>query len=179
MTVKITDSFKVTRKDHPNERLYNGRSTMENIQAFTQALECLDPDDFDKLCTGTLVHDEERTAELFDSILPGDIIGLCSNVRGVGWVGEQWSVLNVDLEADKLLCQSRFDEHKVREVFFEDISIGLLLGRAEILLRDGKPYGLPEDELSYHINIVDMSKPTEETTPTQEPSQPEETETET
>jgi hypothetical protein len=157
---------------------------MENIQAFTQALECLEEDDFDKLCNGTLVYDEERTAELFDSILPGDVIGLCNNVKDVGWVGEQWSVLKVDSEADKLLCQARYDEHKVREVFFEDVSIGLLLGRAEILLRDGKPYGLSEDEMSYSINIVDMSKPaeeatetTEETIPTEETSQSQETET--
>ncbi len=158
MTIKTTDTFKVSRKNHPNEKNYPGRPTMETMQAFTQALECLEGEDFDKLCDGTLVYDEERTGELFDSILAGDIIGLCSNIKGVGWVGEQWQVLSIDKEADKMSCQGRYDKDKEREIFFEDVSIGLLLGRAEILLRDGKPYGLTEDELNMTIKIVDLSK---------------------
>lgn len=162
MTIKTTDTFKVSRKNHPNEKNYPGRPTMETMQAFTQALECLEGEDFDKLCDGTLVYDEERTGELFDSILAGDIIGLCSNIKGVGWVGEQWQVLSIDKEADKMSCQGRYDKNKEREIFFEDVSIGLLLGRAEILLRDGKPYGLTEDELSMTIKILDMSKKEDE-----------------
>lgn len=162
MTIKTTDTFKVTRKNHPNEKNYIGRPTMETMQAFTQALECLEEDDFTKLCEGTLVYDEERTAELFDSIQAEDIIGLCHNVKGVGWVAEQFKVLSIDKESDKMFCQSRYNKEKEYEFFFEDVSIGLLLGRAEILIRDGKPYGLTDDQLNMTIKIVDLSKKEEE-----------------
>lgn len=163
MTIKTTDTWKFSRKNHPNEKNYLGRATMETMQAFTQALECLEGEEFDKLCDGTLIYDEERTGELFDAILADDIIGLCYNVRGVGWVAEQFKVLSIDKEADKMLCQSRYNKEKEQEFFFEDISIGLLLGRAEILIRDGKPFGLTDDQLNVTVKIVDLSKKEEDT----------------
>lgn len=160
MTVKITDntSIKYTRKNHPNERLYNGRPTMETMNAIMQALECLDDDEFEKLATGELIYDEESTAELFDSFEKGDVIGLCGMVEGKGWIPEQWTILDIDVEGDRLFAESRYEPKIEREIFFEDISVGLLLGRAEILLRDNKPYGLSDEDMEMKITILDLSK---------------------
>lgn len=161
MTVKVTDAtntFKITRKNHPNERMYKGRATMETQGAITQALECLDEQQFGELALGTLIYDEESTAELFDSILPGDIIGLCGLEPLVGWVSHQWEVLETDSDLDMLKCKQRYSPHKEKLITFEDVSIGLLLGRAEILLRDGKPYGLTDEEMNMTVQILDLSK---------------------
>lgn len=164
MTVKIAESntFKVTRKDHPNERMYLGRATMETQGALNQALECLSSEEFDKLALGTLIYDEESTAELFDSIQVGDVIGLCGLEPRVGWTSHQWEVLSIEKDLDMLKCKQRHPPHKEKIITFEDVSIGLLLGRGEILLRDGKPYGLSEDEQSYNVSIVDLSKEKDE-----------------
>jgi len=174
MTVKISDntSIKFTRKNHPNERMYNGRPTMETMNAVMQALECLDDDEFSKLATGELIYDEEATAELFDSFEVGDVIGLCAMVEGKGWIPEQWTILDIDVQGDKLFVESRYEPKIERDIFFEDISVGLLLGRAEILLRDNKPYGLSDEDMQVNITIVDLSKKTEDVVEAEAPALP-------
>lgn len=154
MTVKHTDiTVKGKIKKHPNEKLYPGRPCFETGNAFMQALECLTEDEFNQMLNKTLIYDEESTAELFDEIKPGDIIGVCGHEEGIGWVAKQWEVLSIDPESDTMECLTRYKPAEQRTLYFEDISIGMVLGLAEILLRDDKPYGI-ETEVEYKVRFL-------------------------
>lgn len=158
MTVNHVDiSVKGKRVKHPNEIKYPGRPCVEAQKAFNQVMECLPIEDMKKFLKGTLVHDEERTAELFDQIQVGDTIGLCSHREGYGMVPEQWVVKEIPKDADILKCHIRNAEEATQDIYFEDISIGLVMGMAEILLRGEKPFGVTE-EIEYKVRVFGITK---------------------
>ena len=163
MTVKHTEfKIKGKRKLHPNEKNYPGRPSVEIQNLFLQVMECLESDEMEQVLQGTYIGDEERTSELFDSIEVGDIIGVATFEEGRGWVPAQWKVMEIPEGADVLTCIPRIEVRKDenledfeklaerRSIYYEDISIGLLMGRAEILLRGDKPFGVSE-EVEYKV----------------------------
>ena len=153
MTVNHVDvSVKGKRVKHPNEIKYPGRPCVEAQKAFSQVMEYLPSEDMEKFLNGTLIHDEEQTAELFDQIQIGDTIGLCSHTEGYGMVAEQWVVKDIPKDADILKCHARNAEEATRDIYFEDISIGLVMGMAEILLRGKTPFGVTE-EIEYKVRV--------------------------
>lgn len=161
MTIKTTSTneIKFSRKDHPSERRYVGFSCFETQNAVNQCLELLESDDFTKMFQGTLIYDEDTTAEFFDEIQVGDIVGLVTHEDGGGWVPRQYKVLETKVDGeDKHLVENRYGEVKTQqEITFEQCSIALLLGYAEILKRDDKPYGLSDEEMEMKIVIKNMT----------------------
>ena len=175
MTVKVSNStteYKVTRKSHPEEKRYPGFVCWEVNNAINQMLECLSAEEFRDLSLGTLVYDEESTAEMFDSIQVGDVIGVITpSPEDGGQVPRQYVVLATSVEGkeDTLLCEHRFFgkskeiEKPKKEITFENVSCSMAIGFFHILQRDGKPFGLTEaDELT--IKVIGPAAPSLEDT---------------
>jgi len=175
MTVKVSNStteYKVTRKSHPEEKKYPGFVCWEVNNAINQMLECLTAEEFRDLSLGTLVYDEESTAEMFDSIQVGDVIGVVTpSIEEGGHIPRQYVVLATSVEGkeDTLLCEHRFfgktkEMEKVKkEITFENVSCSMAIGFFHILQRDGKPFGLTEaDELT--IKVIGPAAPSLEDT---------------
>lgn len=166
MNVQVKDKFtvKYKRKEHPNARKYPGKPSMEfgtALRKFLTDLNAQERDDFQK---GELVFEEEASAEFFDSIEAGDVIGIgllygikepLFNKEGTPCT-YLFEVLEIDKEADLMKARNvtfrdkdgNVDEEicgqKV-ELAFEDLSAALGLGFGEILERDGKPFGVSEE----------------------------------
>ena len=132
---------------------------METQQAFLQVMECLEEKEVNQFLEGTLVYDEESTTELFDEIKEGDIIGCVTHVLNEGWVPAQWKVMEIPEGDDVLKCQTRYEPKREREIFYEDVSIGLVMGMCEILLRDDKPYGVSEEiDYIFRVPVYEMTE---------------------
>ena len=164
MTIKHQEiRVKGRRVKHPNESKYVGRACMETLQSFTQIMECLEESEVDQLLEGTLVYDEESTVELFDEIKEGDIIGCVLHEKNQGWVPTQWKVSEIPEGEDMLKCVTRYKPERERDIYFEDISIGLVMGLAEILIRDDKPFGVSEEiEYVVHVPLIEKEDEDEE-----------------
>lgn len=169
MTVEVKDKFnvKVKRKEHPSARKYPGGPSMEFGTALRKFLSDLEPAEFEELQNGELIFEEHVTAEFFDSIRVGDTIGI-----GVleGFEGEptayQFEVLSINVN-DDIMCVKdvSIDEKSAkkyidpnfkapeRELTFEEISVAFGMGFGEILMRDGRPYGVSE-EIEREIVLV-------------------------
>jgi hypothetical protein len=167
MTVEIKDSFKITakRREHPNAIKYPGRPAMEfGTTAVRKFLDDLNEEQREALLDGTLVVEEEASAEFFDSILEGDVVGL-GLFYGLDAKKQpaayKFKILEIDRDRDVMKARNVTWEHPKRpeyqgeevELAFEDFSVGLGLGFGEILERDGKPFGVSE-EIEYTVNIV-------------------------
>jgi len=180
MTMEIKDTFTVKskRKEHPNAGKYPGRPSFEFGNAVRQFLGDIGPQNCDKFVEGNFVFEEEVTAEFFDSILPGDVVGL-GILKGFNELGEneketfaayKFKILGVDGERDVMQARNVTFEHPSRkeytgtetELTFEDISCAFGMGFGEILERDGKPYGVSE-EIEYKIKIIGAKEEENET----------------
>lgn len=176
MTVS-NSTFKITtkRKEHPNAVKYQGRPTMEFGSAFRSfILDLSEPEKVEAFLERRLVFEEEMTAEFFDSIQVGDVIGL-GLASGFDEIGENphdeaaaykfkvleipegqdiLKVRNVTFESDKPNPRRAPHVGTELEVTFEDVSCGLGMSFAEILMRDGKPFGVSE-EVEINVKFVD------------------------
>lgn len=157
MTVEVKEEFTVThkRKEHPNDRKYPGRPSMEFGTAVTKFLSDLDKQEFEDFSKGELVFEEEVSAEFFDSILVGDVVGL-GVLKGFDEspCAYKWKILEVDTEADTIRARNctwedekKHPDYKGDEavITFEEFSCGMGMGFGEILERDGKPFGVSEE----------------------------------
>jgi len=175
MTMEIKDQFtiKSKRKEHPNARKYPGRPSMEfgtGLRKFMGELTAAERQEF---LEGKLVFEEAVSAEFFDNILVGDVVGLgvlCGiNEMGSNTYNEpaayKFKILEINRTKDTMRARNitwedakRDKEYQGEEVdlAFEDFSSALGMGFGEILERDGKPYGVSED-IELKIKIVDMS----------------------
>ena len=186
-TTEVKETFKVKLKvrEHPNASKYPGRPCFEINQSKLKFLGELSSDEYQRFFDGSLIIEEDYTAEFFDSILPGDVVGLAL-VKGINELNMnplhetaayKLLVLDVDKQQDILKCRNvtweQRDKSKKRklagaeeeyigqevEVAFEDVSVGLGMGFAEILEREGKPFGVPEE---VEQEVVIVGKKTEE-----------------
>lgn len=182
MTIEIKEKFtvKFKRKEHPNAGKYPGRASQEFGYAFSMFLAELDTPSVDSLLDGTYVYDEELSAQFFDSVLEGDVlgVGLASGFDNHP-AAYKFLILSIDREADKMLARNvtfenpKYPEYKgeERELTFEELSVALGTGFGEILMRDGKPFGVPEEE-EMTINIVGRASGSSDSNAPSAPSAP-------
>lgn len=156
MTMKIEEKFTVTtsRKEHPNAKKYPGRASMEFGSALQTFLSDLDASERGLFQKGELVFEEEIAAEFFDGILVGDVVGL-GVLRGFDEqpCAYKMKILSIDRDADTMHMRNvTWEDEKRRPDYkgdeatatFEEFSCALGLGFGEILMRDGKPFGVSE-----------------------------------
>lgn len=163
MTVEIKDTFtiKTKRKEHPNAGKYPGRPSMEfgsSINKFLSKIGISNSDAFER---GEFIYEENTTAEFFDSILPGDVVGL-GLLKGFNEYGMneyckpcayKFKILSVDKEKDIIQARNVTFEHPKNkdyvgtevQITFEEVSYALGMGFGEILERGGKPFGVSEE----------------------------------
>lgn len=157
MTVEVKEKFTVTSKrtDHPNAKKYPGRPSMEFGTALRKFLGDLTPEERELFRTGELVFEEEYSAEFFDSILPGDVVGL-GVLKGLNNepCAYKFKIITINKDADTMMARNCTWEDEKRnpgyvgevcQLTFEEFSCGLGMGFGEILERDGKPYGVSEE----------------------------------
>ena len=156
----VTTSFKVKKKNktHPNEGKYPGYECSEVNEKYYDILaEIEDPAVLEKFVTGRYIWDAEKTAEYFDSLQVGDVFGcpVFMEDKEANQIRIVLSAYKVEsIGSDVIHCEdvsrSPIWHKKKVDVFFEDVSNGLKMELTEILYRDGKPYGIPEEE---EINV--------------------------
>jgi hypothetical protein len=168
---KVVDTFKLKskRKSHPNAERYPGRPSMTFGTALRKFMYDLDNDQLDKFQEGRLVVEDEASAEFFDGILVGDVVGL-GILKGIDENGSnprhepaayQFKILDIDRKKDLMKARNVTWEDAKRnpdyqgietEIAFEDLSVALGMGFGEILERDGKPFGVSE-EIEMEVRI--------------------------
>ena len=165
MTMKVTEHTIVTEvKRHPNDVRYPCRGTHEIMDAGRKLITSLDLEERKEMLKGTLILDEEETAELFDSVEVKDIIGL-GIFRGKesdtpGFTSVMYEVEKIHKDNDFMECKNCITQVS-EEISFQDFSIGLAMNLAEILYRDEKPFGAPTEQ-SWTVNIHEEVKDEEE-----------------
>jgi hypothetical protein len=171
MTVEVQDTFtiKTKRTEHPNAGKYPGRPSMEFGTGLRQFMSDIGMNNLDAFSKGSFVFEEEITAEFFDSIIPGDVVGL-GILNGFNEAGEnqkkepcayKFLILSVDKNTDTMQARNVTYEQLIKkrsrkghesdykgtevELTFEEVSCAFGMGFGEILERDGKPYGVSEE----------------------------------
>ena len=182
MTVEIKDTFtiKTKRKEHPNAGKYPGRPSMEFGTGLRNFMSDIGSKNLDAFVKGEYVFDESVTAEFFDSILPGDVVGL-GVLKGLNEFGEndnkapcayKFKILSVDRNKDIMQARNVTFEHPKQteysgtevDLTFEEVSCGFGMGFGEILERDGKPFGVSEEiELKVKVIGAKTEEPQEQT----------------
>jgi hypothetical protein len=171
MTIEIKDTFtiKSKRTEHPNAGKYPGKPSMEFGTGLRNFMSDIGSSNLDSFVNGTFVFEEDVTAEFFDSIIPGDVVGL-GILKGFNESGEnerkeptayKFLILSVDKNSDTMKARNVTYEQIIKqrsrkghesdyrgtevELTFEEVSCAFGMGFAEILERDGKPYGVSEE----------------------------------
>lgn len=165
MTIENSFTVKAKRTEHPNASKYPGRPSMEFGRAVTNFLSDIGPENTEDFIAGKYIFEEELSAEFFDSIQEGDVVGL-GLLRGLNEVGEneynecaayKFKILEILKDKDIMRARNVTFENKKRtqradaykgqevELAFEDLSCALGMGYGEILEREGKPFGVPEE----------------------------------
>lgn len=149
MTMKVEEqTITVQRKNHPNDVRYPCRATHEVLEAGRKLLTSLSQEEKNELLENDLVLDEEETAELYDELKENDIIGL-GILRKDGFRSNMYRIDKIHSGEDWMECENALTK-EVEEITFQDISIAMALGFAEILYRDDKPFGVSD---SYDFTI--------------------------
>ena len=170
MTMTVTEhSVTTKRKKHPNDGRYPCRASQEVLNAGMKLIGILSAKERILFKENELVLDEEESAELYDNLKVGDVIGLGllrkpGYYLGAGFSAHQFEIKAIIKGEDYLLCINRRSKEE-EEISFQDVSIGLALGFAEILYREEKPYGVSEDEV---WNFTIKHEETEESKKTDE-----------
>lgn len=169
MTVEIKDTFtvKTKRKEHPNASKYPGRPSLEFGTALRKFLSDITEEQAEKFADKDFVFEPEVTAEFYDSIIEGDIVGL-GLLYGLNEKNEpsahKFKILKINSGEDTMLARDVTYEHPKRnykgqeiELTFQDISCAFGMGFGEILERDGKPFGVSE-EIEIKVNVYGESQ---------------------
>lgn len=144
MSMKVTEhKLMAKRKHHPNDGRYPCRSSQEILQAGMKLMSNLSQSERELMRQFNLILDEEETAELYDAIQIGDIIGL-GILRKNGFISNKYEVVRIVDNADYMYCKNLLSKQE-EEITFQDVSIGFAMGFAEILYRGEKPFGISED----------------------------------
>ena len=183
MTTEVQDTFtiKTKRTEHPNAGKYPGRPSMEFGTGLRQFLSDIGPHNVDAFGAGTFVFEEDVTAEFFDSIIVGDIVGL-GLLKAFNEAGENESkspsaykflILSIDKNSDTMQARNVTYEIAIKkrsrkghesdykgtevELTFEEVSCAFGMGFGEILERDGKPFGVSE-EIELKVKVFGNKK---------------------
>lgn len=157
MTMKVQEqTISVERKTHPNAVRYPCRATHEVLEAGRKLLTSLSQAERDLLLQNDLILDEEETGELFDAFQENDIIGL-GILRSDGFYSNTYRIEKIHSGEDWLECENAYSK-EVEEISFQDVSVAMALGFAEILYRNDKPFGVSDKydfTIKYHIEEDD------------------------
>lgn len=140
------------REQHPDEPKYPSRSTYETQKAFRELLTNFDQYQLQQFRDGELIVDEQETAELFDEFEVGDVIGLIL-FHKQGPISHKMKITEIDSENDMFYAQDQILDDVQHEVYFEDVSVALEAGHAQILWKNEKPYGVDEYE-QWNVTII-------------------------
>lgn len=180
-TMDVTEHVIITeRKRHPNDVRYPCRGSHEVLDAGRKLITFLhndNPAQLEELKEGKLILDEEETAELYDSFQEKDVIGLGmfrpTGHPNSGFTSNMYTIEKIVEGEDYMECRN-MRSSEIEEISFQDVSIALALGLAEILYRDDKPFGISnEQEWKILIpNEVDEAEKDESATPATQTSSP-------
>ena len=131
-TIEQTVTVKVTK--HPREMFYEGRSTRDHMNALMKYMN-----------TDPVIPDLKQIKKFVKGLKVGDIVGVEHNQYRVQGVNKG-SFNGVDIKTDK-----EYEHDDTR------LSLAIGSGFAEVLYRDGNPYGV-ELEKQVKVKIVDNSK---------------------
>lgn len=167
MTMKVQEHKIVTkRKRHPNDVRYPCRPTHEIIECGRKLIDTLSKNQQKLFLEGNLIIDESDTAELFDSVIEEDIIGLGIHRKFGGFSSNMYKVVKIHKDKDFMECENAYSKES-EEISFQDFSIGLALNAAEILYRDDKPFGVSAEQeivVKIHYDEKDVKKEEIDTT---------------
>ena len=86
MTVENnTFTIKTKRREHPNAVKYPGRPSMEFGNALRNFLSDIGQHNIDDFIEGKYIFEEKLSADFFDSILIGDVVGV-GLLKGLNFV---------------------------------------------------------------------------------------------
>lgn len=127
--------IKVKNKVNPRDYMYTGNEGLEHQQARTRVICALSPDDAMQLAMPSVSEELAReTQELFNTVKVGDVIGYLASKLIISDVTEDEAGNAVLTTGDELLVASD-----------SDVVLAHKMGLLEILYRDGKPFGIPEE----------------------------------
>lgn len=168
-----TFTVKKKNKTHPNEVKYPGRPCSEVQDALYNLMGKLETnEEMEALIKGEIIIDEEKTAAYFDSLRVGDIFS-CAVLKEAYLEPElqervlsMYQIDSIETETDTLVCTDKsawgIDKGTEIRVAFEDVSFSLASELTEILYRDGKPYGIPEET---EVKVTVRKPPTTSASP--------------
>lgn len=143
MTVKtIKTKVKIHHNKHPSEYRYGGRPNYDIENGLTKFLLMLSDEDSSKVLNGTYFWDPEGTKEEFSNVQIGDKLGIAIQYSN-GWITTKMKVSEVS--TNTIRGKDEFTKEEIAYDMIES-SVARALGFFEILERDGKPFGLPENE---------------------------------
>jgi len=160
--MKVQEHTIVTKRErHPNDVRYPCRATHEIIDCGRKFFDSLSREQQKLLIDKKLILDEDETAELYDSVLENDIIGLGIHKTFGGFTSMMYKVVKIHKGDDYMECENVYSK-EIEEVSFQDFSIGLALNAAEILYRDDKPFGVStEQKITVKIHYQEEDEKTE------------------
>lgn len=146
MTMKVQEHTIVTKRErHPNDVRYPCRPTHEIIDCGRKFFDSLTREQQKLLIDKKLIIDESETAELYDSVLENDIIGLGIHRTFGGFTSNMYKVVKIHKANDYMECENVYSK-EIEEISFQDFSVGLALNAAEILYREDKPFGVSTEQ---------------------------------
>jgi hypothetical protein len=157
--VVTSTKVQVRNKSHPRRKFYNNACCYEILKESFSLLRKY-PSLLTDVEAGTVVGDPERLSGFWEEIHEGDLVGLGTWVPGQGWLNRLLLVKRKSSSKKKTrtkkgpvnpgtlrckLVDSRGEPEEGQvTVTGAQISVGLEAGFAEILYRDGRPYGIDE-----------------------------------
>src|SRR5690606_25483658 len=143
MTIQNKEvTLKIKNKKHPSASRYPGRANYEVNKTFTPFLLNLSSEEIEKFENFELFLEETEAREEFSTVLVGDKIGFLAKYEN-GMVSSIGEVL--EIKNDAFILQDQYSKEEV-QLGFAEASVGRAVGYFEILYRNDKPYGIPEEE---------------------------------
>jgi hypothetical protein len=136
MTNTIEKKIKVKITKHPREIFYEGRSTRDHMNGLMQFLN-----------TDPVIPNPKIVNKFLKTVRVGDIVGVEHNqYKVVEFINSNISGIDVKT-------------NKQKQISLEELTMALGSGFAEILYRDGKPFGIKLQK-EVKVRITDNSNRT-------------------
>ena len=136
--VKRTVTVKV--KEHPNAFRYPGSATGDYFHAQVDYMTSLSEGEKELHSLGALVRDPAKVMEFVDTVEVGDVVGVGMNTLEVESKGGM-----------SLVCKNKLLKETGIDVSMMELDEAIGMGYAEILYRDGKPYGVDQTK---EVNVT-------------------------
>lgn len=151
--------LKGKRKYHPNDEKYNNQeSTRDSMVAEIKFMSTFTDEQSTLFSKGKLIATPEKTDEFWNTVQKDDILGFRGNAYKVVDKTKATIGLNKKKPMRYRSDEPTFLETKEKITKYE-VDYALNIDFCEILYRDGKPYGLPEDmEYKVKVNIYENEK---------------------